>query len=369
MRKISLLLVVLVAILTGCKDKSKFTLDGTISNATKGSMVYLYGFSTTEAIALDSTFLSDNGEFKFERASEEPQLFRLVLDMNAYMFVAENGDQVKLKADANALDGLYTIEGSKDAENINKLNALMNKHRNIIVKIEGDFEEKVSANPEQRQALLDAISPGYNKALYDQSKEIIQFAIDNSTSLVGFYAVSIAQPANNELAIVEYAEKIKDLFPGNKLVDNFKARMQIFKTVQVGQIAPDFTTYTPDGEKVSLADFKGKYTLLEFWASWCEPCRAENPYIVAAYNKYKDKNFTVFGISIDKDKEAWKNAIQQDGLTWTNGGDGYGFEGPIAKLYMLESTPTSYLLDPSGKIIAKNLRGEALEAFLASTIK
>lgn len=368
MKRLSLLLMLVMAVMVGCKDNSKFVLKGTITNAVQGSMVYLYGFSATEALALDSTYLSDKGEFIFERSASDSELYRLVLDMNAYTFVAENGDQITLTADANSFDGAYTLEGSKEAENVNKLNALLNKHKAIVSKIEEDFEEKVNANPDARQALLNEITPIYNKALYNESRELIQFGVDHPESLIGFYAVNIAKPMNNELLIVEYANKIEDKFEGNVLVDSFKVRMQTFKTVQIGQVAPDFTTYTPDGAKVSLADFKGKYTLIEFWASWCEPCRAENPHIVAAYNKYKDKNFTVFGISIDKDKEAWQNAIKQDGLVWTNGGDGFGFEGPIAKLYMLESTPTSYLLDPQGKIIAKNLRGPELEAFLAKTL-
>lgn len=368
MRKISLLLVLIIA-LAGCKDKTKFVLNGNIANAEKGSMIYLYSFENAEPVPVDSTFLSDKGDFIFQRAAENPELFRLILDYNAYMFVAENGDEITLKADASDINGAYTLEGSDNAKYINELNKIKNKNASILEKIEGEFEEKVSADPENRQAILDKFSPTYEKAKQTEDNEIVKFAMDNYKSLVSFYAINLIRQDKNGDQLIAYADKINDLFEGNKLVDSFKSNANSMKRIQIGAVAPDFDTYTPSGEKVSLNSFRGKYVLLEFWASWCQPCRAENPSIVAAYNKYKDKGFTVFGISIDKDKAAWVEAIKADGLTWTQGGDGFGFEGPIAKLYMLQATPSSFLLDKEGKIIAKNLRGNELDAFLAKTIK
>ncbi len=368
MRKISLFVLLLV-VFASCKDKTKFVLNGNIANAEKGSMVYLYGFQNADVVPIDSTFLSDNGDFIFERDAKDPELFRLILDMNAYMFVAGNGDNITLKADANDYTGAYTLEGSDDAKILSELNAIKNKNTLVLEKIEGEFEEKVTAEPEKRQALLDVFSPIYEKAKNEESEEIAKFAIDNSSSLVSFYAISMLNSDKHGAAVVAYSDKIADKFVGNRLVDSFKATANTMRTLQIGATAPEFNTYTPDGNAVSLKDFRGKYVLIEFWASWCQPCRAENPIILAAYNKFKDKDFTVFGISIDKDKDAWVEAIKADGLPWTQGGDGFGFEGPIARLYMLQSTPSSFLLDKEGKIIAKNLRGPQLDEFLSKTIK
>lgn len=135
--------------------------------------------------------------------------------------------------------------------------------------------------------------------------------------------------------------------------------------VAVGVIAPDFTQNDPDGKPVHLADFRGRYVLVDFWASWCVPCRAENPTVVKAYAKYKDKNFAIIGVSLDKSKDAWVAAIQKDGLPWTHVSDLKYWNNQVAKEYSVGGVPTNFLIDPQGKIVSTNLRGEDLEKKLA----
>ena len=134
-------------------------------------------------------------------------------------------------------------------------------------------------------------------------------------------------------------------------------------------MAPDITMPDVNGTNLSLSSFKGKYVLVDFWASWCVPCRAENPNVVAAYNKYKSKNFTILGVSLDKTKDAWVQAIKQDGLTWNHISDLKFWNSEAVALYGFNGIPYNVLLDPTGKIIADNLRGGELETKLAEVLQ
>jgi len=137
----------------------------------------------------------------------------------------------------------------------------------------------------------------------------------------------------------------------------------------LNQPAPDLTMQTPDGKTMKISDFRGKYLLIDFWASWCMPCREENPNVVAMYNKYKDKNFTILGISLDKDKTAWTRAIEHDGLVWNQMSDLKQWGSAAVRTYQFNSIPFNVLIDPSGKIIADNLRGDELDQKLAEVLK
>jgi len=155
----------------------------------------------------------------------------------------------------------------------------------------------------------------------------------------------------------------------NNIAGNDQAQAIAASGPAVGTIAPAISAPTPEGKDVSLASLKGKYVLVDFWASWCGPCRAENPTVVAAYQKFKDKNFTILGVSLDQKKDKWQEAIAKDGLTWTHISDLAGWESIPARDYGIQSIPANFLVDPSGKIVARDLRGPALEAKLAELVK
>ena len=156
-------------------------------------------------------------------------------------------------------------------------------------------------------------------------------------------------------------QKLGEEFPSDKLYTQVKPQLEALKKTAIGQVAPDIELTTPDGKKVKPSDFRGKYLLLDFWASWCMPCRRENPNVVRMYKKYKDKGFEILGISLDRDKNKWIQAIKSDGLVWHHGSDLKGWQSEAAKLYGVSSIPNTFLLDKEGRIIAKGLRGPTLE--------
>ena len=205
----------------------------------------------------------------------------------------------------------------------------------------------------------------WNNTVAKNRLEFIKKHPENTMSLV--YLENLANTNNPEYDIkgmfANLSEEIKTSKRAERLLNTLRARALV-----VGADAYDFEQNDVNGKPVKLSDFKGKYVLIDFWASWCKPCRQENPNVVKAYQAYKDKNFEILGVSLDSDKNNWLKAIKDDGLTWTNVSDLKGWKNEVGELYAIKAVPTNYLISPEGKIIAKDLRGADLEKFLAEKL-
>lgn len=226
-----------------------------------------------------------------------------------------------------------------------------------------DVEQKAMAAYQQKdEAAFNALRP----QLQARQAEVLRVtkkwiaAHPNSEYSTVLIATSLArmQPMS---ATMEDFKKLTPEAKDNAIGKQLTVIAKKQSAVAIGKPAPDFSQQNSNGKLIKLSDFRGKYVLIDFWASWCKPCRAENPNVVKAYNKYKTKNFTILGVSLDKNKENWLQAIQKDGLAWTEVSDLKFWKNDAAVKYGVNGIPANFLVDPHGKIIAANLRGEDLE--------
>ena len=377
MKKTILLSICCLLAISSCgtKDNQSFTLKGKIGTWSAPAKLYLsYWSEGTETV--DSTYL-DNGKFSFTGVVNEPSPSRLILDYSGegighaarsgnilYLFI-ENGT-VKMESPDSLQNSIF-INSPINKEHLSYLDAIGGQIQDIAARMNAKFNE---ATPEQRNdpAFGAKLNNEYRELLNERSQKQQQYVRDHPNSFLSIAAISESVSSNFDVEEIEplfmsINEKHRNTYQG----EAFAQRIEAVKTIGIGKKAPVFTQNDPDGNPISLSDYLGKYVLLDFWASWCGPCRQENPTLVKAYAKYKEKGFEILGISLDNPdaKEAWIEAIEKDGLTWRQVSDLKAWNNAVARTYGIRAIPHSFLIDPQGTIIAENLRGEKLEAKLA----
>lgn len=354
-----------MAVLMACKNSDTVILNGKFDNAENLKKVAIYKGDKL----IDSAILNDKGEFKFTIISPDADFYYLSAAQKNYPIIAKNGDEIDFKADYSNEAGEYELKGSDVSEKLKEFNKISARYGKVYMDIQQEYQEKVSANPAIKDSIERVLIPRFEKNMDDFAKETVQFAKKNQDNLAGFYAMSSLDQTKYESELLKYSEDIKGKFPNTAAVQSFIAKMDRLKKLSIGQTAPDFEMTSTDGKQLKLSQFRGQYILLDFWASWCAPCREENPNVVKQYNTFKNKNFTILGVSLDGNRDLWLKAIKDDNLTWSHVSELKQWDSNVVKQYSIEGIPTSFLLDTEGKIIAKNLRGAELEAFLSKTLK
>ena len=279
-------------------------------------------------------------------------------------FYIEKGDITITSADsvANAV-----VSGSATNEDNKKLKAQL---KVIIDKAQKIVAEAQAATPEQQKsaAFQNTLQAKYKGIQTEQKGVLKSFIMANPNSYLSLLALtSVGGPSPDVNEIEPLYNVLSDELKATEQARRLKTSMDQLKLTAIGALAPDFTQNDVNGLPVRLSSFKGKYVLIDFWASWCGPCRQENPNVVRLYNQYKSKGFNILGVSLDEDKGDWQAAVAKDNLTWQQVSDLKKWDGATARLYHIEAIPSNFILDPQGNIVAKNITGKNLEEFLNKT--
>ena len=347
--------------LAGFSQAENFTINGKVNKKYNGRFVKLY-YSNGETKLADSAVVT-KGAFSLKGSVDEPTVGKLS------MGTEESGD----RADVFLSDGIIRVE-AKDSIHYAAITgtALAESHELLAKKLK-PADDKIynglntfrnMPEGEEKKAYLTKVMSGFDSYSTFKRETIHQFAKENPASYVSLYYLDKNAPGNllNYETTYPYYSLLSPELKATPLGKQMEARLLAVKGTLTGENYKDFSSTTPDGKTLVLKDViaKNKYTLIDFWASWCGPCRKENPNVVKAYEAFKDQGFTVLSVSLDDNADKWKAAIEKDGMPWYHVSSLKGWKEPAAVLYNIRSIPQNVLVDGNGKVLATNLRAETL---------
>lgn len=368
MKHTLLFTAILAAGLLACSgpDNNGVTIEGVIDNA-DGNKIALLHYKGSVPDTLGKKKLAANGQFSFDVPPARLSFYTLAVGDKSPIFLAFDSTNavIKVNADYTTIDKTYEVSGSSDSEDV----------RNFFV--EGTvYEQKLDSTMKAMQAAATSgdqelrvkLGNYYNDTRKTYREYLVGRIESNPSSVANYSILQRLDPMQDIELYRKVSEGLGPRMRGNffydalaERIEQVEMRMEADKFLSPGSPAPDIVLPDPDGNVVSLSSLKGKYVLIDFWASWCKPCRMENPNVVKMYNKYKKYDFEILGVSLDRDRTKWLDAIAEDKLTWPHVSDLQFWNSAAAKLYNVQSIPFTLLVDPDGNVVDKNLRGRALE--------
>lgn len=358
-----------IIIFQGCNPKNATpTVTGEIRNA-NGEQITLIGFDNGRPDTLGTQMLAKDGSFSFTVPPARLDFYNLTLDGKGSIILAFDSTQSPvIEADADHIPGDYTVSGSKDSEDLRDFQV---KSYAYEVTLDSLMKNLQKATHEHNNEERIRYSNAFNEKREAYRDFLIGEIEKDSTNIANFSILQRLDPKEDYTYFVQIRNGLKDRLTGNfffdrisERVDQIGAEIQAEAAFEPGNVAPDIVLPNPRGEELALSSLRGNYVLIDFWASWCKPCRMENPNVVKMYRKYQDDNFEIFGVSLDRNRENWVKAIADDGLIWPQVSDLKYWNSAAAKLYHITSIPHTVLIDPEGVIVANKLRGPSLEAKL-----
>ncbi len=372
-------LILLAVVLAACSTTAKkpeegweITIRGKVSFPQSGVNIIISELrQDAQAKFEDTIHVRSNYTFEKKVRIKEPGYYQLDFFKKQYVTIVLDKSDLEVNVDGNDASGFYEIKGSPDQELLTQLQNLIKEAQASpeAKACEAAFQVAASNKDEARIAALQEEYMTIMAAAYDKAAILLG---NQPPSLGLINMLQNSQEFDRDKYYSVYAgaaEKFSKAWPNSYYAKEFVKYVEVLKKTAVGQPAPEISLPDPNGKLVTLSSYRGKYVLVDFWAKWCGPCRKENPNLVKAYRTFKGKDFDILGVSLDRNREDWLKAIQEDKLAWTHISDLKFWGSQAAADYNITAIPFSILVDPNGIIVAKNLRGSALSKKLTEVLK